>query len=72
MIGNREYADMTKTKCYPASAIEDAAVTFTVTAARYREQWVYCRHKERSTWEMSGGHREAGETIEEARNKKTK
>ena len=27
-------------------------------------KWVFCRHKERNTWEIPGGHREMGEAIE--------
>ena len=36
---------------------------FAVVIARYEDQWVFCRHKKRNTWELPGGHREAGETI---------
>ena len=39
---------------------------FSVMAAKYLGRWVLCKHKERSTWEFPGGHREAGETIEAA------
>lgn len=42
------------------------AVKFSVIAARYQNQWVFCRHRERETWEISGGHLESGETPEEA------
>lgn len=45
--------------------IDDKELKFAVIAARYKNHWVFCRHKERSTWECPGGHREAGETIEE-------
>ena len=36
---------------------------FAVTAARYNGQWIFCRHRERLTYEVPGGHREAGESI---------
>lgn len=39
---------------------------FSVIAARYNGKWVFCRHKKRSTWEIPGGHIEAGETPLEA------
>lgn len=26
-------------------------------------KWVFCKHKERETYEVPGGHRESGETI---------
>lgn len=45
---------------------DDELLHFAVIAARYQGQWVLCKHKERSTWEFPGGHREAGETIEAA------
>lgn len=50
---------------FPASA-DDADMTFVVIAARYRGQWIYCRHRERTTWEVPGGHREPGETVQDA------
>lgn len=35
---------------------------FVVIFARYREKWLYSRHRERSTYETPGGHIEPGET----------
>lgn len=48
---------------HAASSVEDRLLKFAVIAARYQNQWVFCRHKDRSTWEIPGGHREAGEEI---------
>ena len=45
--------------------VDDALVKFAVILARYDGKWVYCRHKERSTLEIPGGHREEGETVEQ-------
>lgn len=45
--------------------IEDGKLKYAVIVARYGEQWVFCLHKNRQTWECPGGHRESGETIEE-------
>lgn len=36
----------------------DELLKYAVTAARYGDKWIFCRHKERTTWEMPGGHRE--------------
>ncbi len=36
-----------------------------VIAARYEGKWVFCKHRERESWECPGGHWESGETIEE-------
>lgn len=52
--------------------IEDSQLDFAVIIARTGEKWVFCKHKERDTYEVPGGHREAGETIEEAANRELK
>ena len=41
----------------------DSDLTFAVIAARFGDQWLLCRHRDRQTWEMPGGHREPGESI---------
>ena len=45
--------------------VSDDLLSFTVIAARSDGQWIFCRHKGRTTYECPGGHREDGETIEE-------
>lgn len=55
---------MTKVTFYKPGEIADENLKFAVIAAQYRNQWVFCKHKERSTWEIPGGHREEGEYIE--------
>lgn len=42
---------------------QDELIKYAVIAARYNNKWVFCRHRERSTWEIPGGHREPGEAI---------
>ena len=44
---------------------DDALFKFAVIIARYRGRWVYCKHWKRKTYEIPGGHREEGETIEQ-------
>ena len=46
--------------------LEDNLLLFAVIAARYRGKWIFCRHKDRNTWEIPGGHREPGESIDSA------
>lgn len=46
-------------------SIDDDSLDFAVIIAKYDEKWVFCKHKERNTYEIPGGHRESGETIEE-------
>lgn len=55
----------------PKEIAEDQLV-FAVVAARYQDQWVFCRHKDRKTWEIPGGHREHGETIMQAAQRELK
>lgn len=46
--------------------IPDEEIRYAVLAARLDDKWIFCRHKERSSWELPGGHRESGETLEQA------
>lgn len=41
---------------------EDKKIKFSVICARYEGKWILCRHRERTTWEIPGGHIEEGET----------
>lgn len=43
---------------YSQNEISDELLKFAVIAARYNGRWIFCRHKERATWEIPGGHRE--------------
>ena len=48
---------------YDPADIADEELKFAVISARYRGKWVFCRHRDRKTWELPGGHREPGECI---------
>lgn len=39
---------------------------YSVIIAKYKDKFVFCKHKERNTYEMPGGHIEKGETAEQA------
>ena len=43
--------------------IDDALLAFAVIVSKANGKWVFCKHKERDTYEVPGGHREKGETI---------
>ena len=43
---------------------DDSLLRFAVICARYQNQWLLVRHRERRTWECPGGHREPGEDID--------
>lgn len=45
--------------------VEDRLLKFAVILSKSEGKWVFCKHKERDTYEVPGGHREPGETIEE-------
>lgn len=44
-------------------AVEDASLKYAVIVSKYKNQWVFCKHKDRNTWEVPGGHREPNEDI---------
>ena len=46
--------------------VDESKIKYAVIAARYQDKWVFCRHQERSTWELPGGHREPGESALDA------
>lgn len=46
--------------------VDEALVKFVVIVCRYQDKWLWVKHKERDTYENPGGHRENGETAEEA------
>lgn len=43
--------------------IQDDLLKFAVIVSRHNGQWVFCKHKERDTYEIPGGHRENNESI---------
>lgn len=55
---------MLKVEFYPEA--EESLYLFAVIAARYQGKWVFCKHKDRDTYEFPGGHLEPGETSMEA------
>lgn len=52
-----------KVKFY--DTVEDKLLKFAVIVAKSKGKWVFCKHKERDTYECPGGHREAGENIDD-------
>ncbi len=45
--------------------VDDKLLKFAVIVAKSNGKWVFCKHKERDTYECPGGHREAGENIDD-------
>lgn len=50
----------------PDETTKDSLLEYMVIAARHKNQWVIVRLKDRSDWCFPGGHREEGETMDEA------
>ena len=46
-------------------SINDELLKYAVIISKSNNKWVFCKHKERSTYEVPGGHREEKETIYE-------
>ncbi len=44
-------------------SIEDELLKYAVIISKANDKYVFCRHKDRNTWEIPGGHREQGENI---------
>ncbi len=59
-------AEMTEVKFY--ETIEDELLRFAVIIAKIKGKFIFCKHKSRDTWEISGGHREKGEDIADTAN----
>ena len=43
--------------------VDDSLLKFAVIITKTDGKWVFCKHRERDTFEVPGGHRESGETI---------
>ena len=48
-------------KIHDLNAVDYSNLTRVVCVARYKGKFVYCKHKDRTTWELPGGHIEKGE-----------
>ncbi|MBQ8404277.1 MAG: NUDIX domain-containing protein [Clostridia bacterium] len=46
--------------------IDENLLKFAVIISKYNGKWVFCKHKERTTYEIPGGHKEEGESIYKA------
>lgn len=52
---------MTEIRFYENTA--DELLQFAVIISKAQDKYVFCRHRDRDTWEVPGGHREPGEAI---------
>ena len=56
---------MTEVRFYDSGSVEDEKLRFAVILAKTNGQYVFCKHKDRNTLEIPGGHREPGEMIDD-------
>ncbi len=52
--------------------VDDNLLKFAVIIAKTDGKWVFCKHRERDTFEVPGGHRETGEEILETAKRELK
>ena len=57
---------MTEVKFYDPEFIPAGHLTYSVITARFEGRWIFVRHRDRTTWEIPGGHIEEGESSDEA------
>ena len=57
---------MAEMRLLPGMEVPETEMKIAVVAALYEGKWILCRHRERDTWELPGGHVEAGETPAQA------
>lgn len=57
---------MIKVNFYDINEIDKYKLKYVVIMSKYKDKWILARHKERTTWEIPGGHIEENETIEDA------
>lgn len=52
--------------------IDDDLLKFAVIISKSNSKWVFCKHRDRDTYEVPGGHRKAGELIEDTARRELK
>ena len=52
--------------------VDDGLLKFAVIISKSDGKWVFCKHKERNTYEVPGGHREDGEQIDDTAKRELK
>jgi 8-oxo-dGTP diphosphatase len=57
---------MIQVNFHSAATIPDERLQYAVIMAQEDGKWLVCRHRDRDTWEIPGGHREPCESIEQA------
>jgi len=53
---------MQKVNFYSFDEINHSLIRYAVVVSRHKSKYIYCKHKERNTWEVPGGRIEEGES----------
>ena len=48
---------------YDKNTIDNNKLLYAIVVSRYKDKWLFVKHKERDTWEIPAGHREINENI---------
>lgn len=56
---------MLEIKFHDLGAVDGDKLKYAVIMARYKEKWIFVRHKDRDTWEIPGGRKEPKENIQD-------
>lgn len=59
----KTFIESQKTAVNFYDSVDDKLLKFAVIISKHKGKYVFCKHRERETLEVPGGHREAGETI---------
>ncbi len=57
---------MLKVSLYDYDSKFDELLTRVVIVCRFKNKWLLCKHREKGSWEIPGGHIELGESWREA------
>jgi len=52
-----------KVEFHKLKTVKDSKLEFAVICSKFKEKWIWVKHKKRTTWEIPGGRREQGEEI---------
>lgn len=52
-----------KIEVHPSGVVKNDDLKYAVIITKYKDQYVFVKHKDRETWEIPGGHREKDEYI---------
>ena len=57
---------MPELKIFELDEIDDSMIKIVIVVTRFNNRWVFGKHKERTIWELPGGHVEVSESLLEA------